>query len=77
MDAQSIKVEFPIRAGFFGKIVDQFRAVDDISLTLQRGQTVGIVDESGSGKSTLGKALLKMLDSEGHVRFDGIQIDGL
>ncbi len=77
LDAKQVQVEFPIRAGFLGRVVNQFRAVDGISLTLRQGQTVGIVGESGSGKSTLGKALLKLLDGHGDIHFDGIQIDGL
>ncbi len=77
LDAKNVQVNFPIRAGFLGRVVDQFRAVDTISLTLRQGQTMGIVGESGSGKSTLGKALLKLLDGHGDIHFDGIQIDGL
>ncbi|WP_351061119.1 ATP-binding cassette domain-containing protein, partial [Psychrobacter sp. TB20-MNA-CIBAN-0197] len=45
--------------------------------TLQRGKTLGIVGESGSGKSTLGQAILRLLDSEGSIRFQGEALDGL
>ncbi|MGH6760665.1 MAG: ABC transporter ATP-binding protein [Phyllobacterium sp.] len=50
------------------------RAVDHISVALRQGQTIGIVGESGSGKSTLGRALLRLLPSEGIIRFDGRDI---
>ena len=52
-------------------------AVDGISLNIQRGKTLGIVGESGSGKSTLGQAILRLLDSEGSIRFQGEALDGL
>jgi microcin C transport system ATP-binding protein len=51
--------------------------VDGISLNIQRGKTLGIVGESGSGKSTLGQAILRLLDSEGSIRFQGAALDGL
>ena len=53
------------------------RAVDDLSLVLRRGETLGIVGESGSGKSTLGRALLRLIPSEGQVIFGGRDITGL
>jgi ABC-type microcin C transport system duplicated ATPase subunit YejF len=58
-------------------VTGHVKAVDRISLTLREGQTLGIVGESGSGKSTLGKAILKLLDSDGRIRFEGAAIDGL
>ncbi|EPN63911.1 peptide ABC transporter ATP-binding protein, partial [Pseudomonas syringae pv. actinidiae ICMP 19079] len=53
------------------------KAVDDISLSIQRGKTLGIVGESGSGKSTLGQAILRLLESQGSIRFRGQALDGL
>ncbi len=53
------------------------KAVDGISLTVRRGRTLGVVGESGSGKTTLGLALLRLLSSEGPVRFEGRDIQGL
>ncbi|MBK5557929.1 ABC transporter ATP-binding protein, partial [Pseudomonas sp. TH05] len=53
------------------------RAVDGISLSVQQGKTLGIVGESGSGKSTLGQAILRLLDSQGGIRFQGQALDGL
>ncbi len=51
------------------------RAVEDVSLTIARGETVGLVGESGCGKSTLGRTLLRLLDpSAGAIRFDGVDI---
>ncbi len=56
--------------GWFGPAPVEVRAVDGISITLRRGQTIGIVGESGSGKSTLGRALLRLLPGEGAIRFE-------
>jgi microcin C transport system ATP-binding protein len=53
------------------------RAVDGISLSIQRGKTLGIVGESGSGKSTLGQAILRLIESEGSIRFQGQALDHL
>jgi microcin C transport system ATP-binding protein len=67
----NIKVYFPIKKGMLKRTVDYVRAVDDISVSVQAGHTVGIVGESGSGKSTLGLALLRLLKCEGDIHFNG------
>ncbi|UCB54060.1 MAG: ABC transporter ATP-binding protein [Thiotrichales bacterium] len=69
IQAENVRVYFPIKKGFFKRKVGEVRAVDDIDVTLKRGETLGIVGESGSGKTTLGMALLRMLDSTGQIRF--------
>jgi microcin C transport system ATP-binding protein len=65
-----LKVWYPIRNGTFGRTKDHVRAVDGVSLTIREGETLGIVGESGSGKSTLGQAWLRLIPSEGTIRFD-------
>ena len=72
-----LKVWYPIKAGILRRTVDHVRAVDGISMELHPGQTVGVVGESGSGKTTLGMALLRLTASNGSVRFDGREIQGL
>ncbi|TNE41408.1 MAG: ABC transporter ATP-binding protein [Alphaproteobacteria bacterium] len=74
MKGDHIKVWFPIKKGLFKRTVDYVRAVDDISLSVKLGHTVGIVGESGSGKSTLGLALLRLIKSEGNILFEGRSI---
>lgn len=69
-----IKVHFPKTKNFFGKTTSVVKAVDEISLTIKRGETLGVVGESGSGKSTLGLAALKLLNSQGQLVFDGQDI---
>ncbi|MAL78897.1 MAG: microcin ABC transporter ATP-binding protein [Sneathiella sp.] len=68
---RNLKVYFPIKKGLLRRTVDHVRAVDDITLHVKQGHTVGIVGESGSGKSTLGFALLRLISSEGEIMFDG------
>lgn len=68
--ADNLKVWFPIRKGIFARVKDYVKAVDEISLSIQAGESVGIVGESGSGKTTLGLALLRLLGSEGEIIFD-------
>ncbi len=72
-----LKVWYPLKAGVLRRTVDHVRAVDGISMELYPGQTVGVVGESGSGKTTLGLALLRLTGSNGSVRFDGREIQGL
>jgi microcin C transport system ATP-binding protein len=76
MEGRDIKVWFPIKAGLWRRTVDHIKAVDGISVTVREGHTVGVVGESGSGKTTLGLALLRLLGSEGQIRFRGRELGG-
>jgi microcin C transport system ATP-binding protein len=69
IEAQDVRVWFPIKKGVFSRTVDHIKAVDGISITLREGRTLGVVGESGSGKTTLGLALLRLERSRGLIRF--------
>ncbi len=77
MSGNDVKVWFPIKQGFFRRVVDHVKAVDGIDVTVRAGQTLGVVGESGSGKTTLGLALARMISSSGRIKFDGRDIDAL
>ncbi|HEY7749089.1 MAG TPA: ABC transporter ATP-binding protein [Aestuariivirgaceae bacterium] len=71
LEGRRIRVTFALGGGLFAPPRIELRAVDDVSISLRRNQTIGIVGESGSGKSTLARALLKLLPSDGVIRFLG------
>ena len=74
MELNNVKVWFPIRRGILRKTVGHIKAVDGISLSIREGETLGIVGESGSGKTTLGLAMLRLISSEGTIKFRGQNI---
>lgn len=74
--ADDLRVWFPIKRGVLKRTVGYVKAVDGITLAVPEGGTLGIVGESGSGKSTLAYALLRLLKSEGPIRFAGRNIQG-
>jgi peptide/nickel transport system ATP-binding protein len=76
VEADHLSIRFPIgRSGFWGGNVRYVHAVDDVSVTIGKGETLGLVGESGSGKTTFGRALLRRIEpSEGTIRFDGADI---
>lgn len=76
VEAEDLKVWFPIKAGLLKRTVDHVKAVDGLSLKLRAGQTLGVVGESGSGKTTLGLALLRLIASKGEIAYVGKRIDG-
>ncbi len=77
VELDGVRCRFPVKSGFFRRQVGEVRAVDDVSLSLRRGETLGIVGESGSGKSTLGYCLLRLQACQGSIRFEGRQLQGL
>lgn len=76
---KNLKKYFPIKAGtVFSKTIGHVKAVDDISFTVYKGETLGIVGESGCGKSTMGKALLRLIEpTSGEIWFNGKDISKL
>ena len=76
IEAEDVKVWFPIKAGFLRRVVDHVKAVDGIDLKLRAGHTLGVVGESGSGKTTLGLALTRLISSKGRIAFVGQDIAG-
>ncbi|MBK5289012.1 MAG: dipeptide ABC transporter ATP-binding protein [Acidimicrobiia bacterium] len=75
---QDLVKNFPIRAGFFRRVVGTVQAVSGVSFSVNRGETLGIVGESGCGKSTTGRAVLRLLDADGgRVLVDGVDIQSL
>ncbi|MFY1663170.1 ABC transporter ATP-binding protein [Pseudomonas sp. Pseu.R1] len=77
LEVDNLRVWFSLGGGIFNRHVEYLKAVDDISLSIERGKTLGIVGESGSGKSTLGQAILRLLESRGSIRFKGYALDHL
>ena len=58
LEIKDLKVHYPIRGGFFNKIVDHVLAVDGVDMEIEKGKTYGLIGESGSGKSTIGKSII-------------------
>jgi microcin C transport system ATP-binding protein len=73
----NLKVWFPIKRGVMRKVVGYIKAVDGVSVSLRKGETLGVVGESGSGKTTLGLAILRLISSEGRIVFLGQSLQGL
>ncbi|MCH5163446.1 MAG: dipeptide ABC transporter ATP-binding protein [Clostridiales bacterium] len=75
LDVRHLKKYFPIATNFFGKPTRFLKAVDDVSFTVRKGKTIGIVGESGCGKTTMGRCILRLHEiTDGDVLFNGINI---
>jgi peptide/nickel transport system ATP-binding protein len=75
LKVENLKVYFPVKKNFFGKILKEFKAVDDVSFTVKKGETLGLVGESGCGKTTLGRALIRLIQpTSGNIFFNGKNI---
>jgi len=80
LEVENLKKYFPIKKGIFSRTVGEIRAVDGISFTIKRGETLGLVGESGCGKTTVGRTILRLIEpTAGRVNFNGenlLELDG-
>lgn len=75
LEVNHLKKYFPVRAGFFKRTVGYYKAVNDVSFSIDAGKTFGLVGESGCGKTTVGKAILRLIEpTDGIVKIEGRDI---
>ena len=78
LEVKNLKVHFPVKHGLFSRVRAHVKAVDDVSLSIAPGETLGLVGESGCGKTTLGRAIIRLLEpTSGSVMLDGEDITKL
>src|SRR5262245_58810859 len=78
IELEHVSKEFPVKQGVFARGKARVHAVDDVTITVNRGETLGIVGESGCGKSTTARLMLRLLDpTSGAIRFEGRDISRL
>lgn len=76
LEVKDLKVHYPIRGGFFNKIIDYVYAVDGVDMLIEKGKSYGLVGESGSGKSTIGKAIIGLEKiRSGKIFYEGKEIN--
>jgi len=72
LEVRNLNTHFPIRKGLLGRVRDYVRAVDDVTLDVYPGETLGLVGESGCGKTTLGRSILRLIEpTSGQILFKG------
>ena len=78
LTVQDLHKWFPIKGGLLGRTVGHLRAVDGVSFSVMKGETLGVVGESGCGKTTLAKTVLKLIEpTKGRIIFDGTDVTDL
>ena len=80
IEVENLKKYFPVKKGILSRSVGEVRAVDGVSFTIKRGETLGLVGESGCGKTTVGRTILRLIEpTAGRVSFNGenlLELDG-
>ncbi|GAB4283211.1 MAG: ABC transporter ATP-binding protein [Roseovarius sp.] len=76
VETRGLRVWFPLRRGLLRRVRGHIKAVNDASIAVRAGETLGLVGESGSGKTTLALAIMRLIASEGRIVFDGEDVNG-
>src|SRR5689334_16833415 len=78
VEVENLVKHFPVKGGILQRTQGQVKAVDGVSFTIRRGETLGLVGESGCGKTTVGRLILRLIDpTSGRILFEGNDISKL